>query len=67
MNRPRYRYELRQGGVTIESGHLAEISDFRVGDPVNVNGLVGTVRAVETDAGEAAATLIIELRPGQSW
>ena len=58
----RHRYELREGAVMVEARLLAEIGEFRVGDPVNVNGPIGTVRAAESEPGQAVSRLIVELR-----
>jgi hypothetical protein len=63
VRRERHRYELRMGGATVKSGLLAEISEFQVGDRLEVDGSAGIIRALEPVPGEPKPRLILELLP----
>ena len=61
---PRYRYELRLGAATVQTGILSEIGHFEVGDQLDVSGSAGVIRSIETVPGEAEVKLIMDLLPG---
>ncbi len=57
------RYELRLGASTVRTGYLAEISEFHIGDRLEVEGSAAVVRAVEHHHDEVEPKLILELLP----
>ena len=62
MQRRRHRYELRLARSTIQTGLLAEIGEFQVGDRLDIAGSAGIIRVVEDDGGREPK-LILELLP----
>jgi hypothetical protein len=59
----RHRDELRLGAATVETGILAEVGVFEVGDWFEVDGSAGIIRAIEPVPGESEPKLILEHLP----
>jgi hypothetical protein len=60
---PDYRYELRERGEVVATGHLAREQPFDVGERVEIGGRIGVVRAIEPQLGELELRLLVELIP----
>ena len=58
-----YVYELREGGQVVATGRLMREQPFDVGERIELNDRVGTVRSVESTLDPHERRLVIELLP----
>jgi hypothetical protein len=57
----RYRYELRNGGTTIATGHFNRDEPLQVGDRIEIGGSTGVVHEISPILGEHELRLIARL------
>lgn len=63
MLTPRYRYELRNGGTTLATGHLSRTEPLAEGDQIEIAGSIAYVRAITPLLDTHELRLVLEFQP----